>query len=163
VKQGEHAQQVVLGAVVLLHHVAGVAGHPPEVVVGEQDALWCAGGAGGVRLCGDVVVGPVDGRLDIGVFPDLVDKGDKIREPDDRLGPAVRERVADFAGLVLGVHRDDSPTGPEHPVIGDDKLREVGEIHAHAVAGLEPRVGQRRRELAGLVPELLVDDVLSAK
>jgi hypothetical protein len=189
VKERQDAQQLVLGAVVLRHHVAGVAGHPAEVVVSQEHALGRAGRAGGVWLGGDIVIGAVDGLhglggqellepggtlglavdrdhrfdavVDVGVLADRLDEGDKIREADDRLGLAVREHVADLAGLVLGVHRDDRAAGPEHAVVGDDELREVREVDADAVAGLQARVGQRRRELAGLVPELLVGDPLA--
>jgi len=64
--------------------------------------------------------------------------------------------VADLAGLVLRVHRDDRGTRSQDAVVRRDELRQVRQVDADAVARLDARVGERLRELARPVPERLV-------
>jgi len=94
--------------------------------------------------------------FDARVVPDLVDEGDEVGQCDDHLGLAVLEQVADLAGLVLRVHRNDDPAGPKRPVERDHELRQVGEIERDAVVLADAALLECCRKRTRLPPELLV-------
>ena len=59
-------------------------------------------------------------------------------EDDDRLGAGVVQLVLDLAGYVCRVARDDDTADHQCGIIGDDKLRAIGEIKSHPVTLLDP-------------------------
>src|SRR3954447_18160397 len=143
-----------------------------QVVVRELGALGLAGRARRVEDDGGVVVGAVG---DVGQRVVLADEllelprldedalrarvvrallgrlGEVVpREQDLRLG--VGEGELHLTPLQQHVHRDDDAARAQHAVVGDREVRDVGQHHADAVAGLEALVAQERRDArAGLV------------
>ena len=69
---------------------------------------------------------------------------------------AVLEVVSDLGGPEQDVQRHHRGTGLEDPEVGDQELRDVGQLQRDPVAGTDPGRGQVRREPIGGLVELAV-------
>ena len=170
VKQRQRPEHHRLAAQV--EQIAGPSGVERQVGVGELGTLGLARGARRVEQHRGVIVGRVgDGRVRRGRAHLLLEVArldeqalgarllgaglGVVGEPvpgEDQLGPRVRQVVGDLALLEQHVHRHDDAAGPQHAVVADREVRDVGQHDPDPVAALEAvlapaarRCGPRRR------------------
>ncbi len=122
----------------------------------DRRRLWCRPRGSRRTRCSFDVCPDANDLFDIRLVLNLENVGNEVCQRDDGFRPAVAQHVADLAGLVLGIHRDDDPAGTKRAVEGGDELRQVREIDSDAVALADAAVLERLCELPRSLPELLV-------
>ncbi|GHE61448.1 hypothetical protein GCM10018785_33150 [Streptomyces longispororuber] len=168
--------------------VAEAADHVQEPVVGHDDALGAAGGAGGVddvrRVAGQqrgraVGVGEVGGgprgeavgglrgveEQDVGVtgVGQALGAGGGRGVGDEDGGARVLEHVRDPVGRVLGVDRQVGRARLERGEGGDDDVRGARQHHGDGLLGADAVVGEEPGQPVGAGVEVGVRDLLVAE